>query len=74
MGMFSHMFSPNFSDSKEGEDFYINEDGLRVNTELFLAKRGHCCSNGCKHCPYHPKHQKGNPNLREDVAKRLKLK
>ncbi|MBN8787551.1 MAG: hypothetical protein J0I84_10715 [Terrimonas sp.] len=37
---------------KEGEDFYFNEEGLMVLTESFLLKRGYCCGNGCRHCPY----------------------
>ena len=56
--------------SKEGEDYYM-ENGYRVLTEKFLVNRGWCCSNGCRHCPYSPKHMKGNSELREDVKKRL---
>ncbi len=36
----------------EGEDYYINEQGLYVFTAKFLKDRGFCCENGCKHCPY----------------------
>ena len=36
----------------EGKDFYYNEDGYRVMTEHYHLKRGSCCENGCKHCPY----------------------
>ncbi|MVT44133.1 hypothetical protein GO495_26295 [Chitinophaga oryziterrae] len=36
----------------EGIDFYYNEQGYVVLTEVFHIKRGHCCGNGCKHCPY----------------------
>jgi len=36
----------------EGEDFYFNEQGLMVLTAKYLAKRGYCCKNACKHCPY----------------------
>ncbi len=35
----------------EGIDYYF-EDGLMVLTEHFLKKRGYCCSNDCRHCPY----------------------
>ncbi|BBH53115.1 DUF5522 domain-containing protein [Fluviispira sanaruensis] len=40
----------------EGVDFYFNEDGFMVFTQLFHIKRGYCCENDCKHCPYtvHP--------------------
>jgi Family of unknown function (DUF5522) len=35
----------------EGVHFYF-DDGLMVLTELYLAERGYCCKNGCRHCPY----------------------
>ncbi len=35
----------------EGLDYYF-EDGLMVLTEHFLRKRGYCCGNRCRHCPY----------------------
>jgi hypothetical protein len=28
--------------------------GLFVMTAAFLADRGFCCGNGCRHCPYEP--------------------
>jgi hypothetical protein len=37
---------------REGEDYYYNEEKLMVLTASFLMKRGYCCGNGCKHCPY----------------------
>lgn len=36
----------------EPDDFYWNEKGYRVFTEKYLKKRGYCCKNDCKHCPY----------------------
>jgi hypothetical protein len=36
----------------EGEDYYVNEEGLLVFTAKFLLHRGYCCGSGCKHCPY----------------------
>ena len=36
----------------EGEDFYYNDQGYIVLTEQFHLKKGYCCGNGCKHCPY----------------------
>ena len=36
----------------EGADFYYNENGFIVLTEKYHLDRGHCCGNGCKHCPY----------------------
>jgi hypothetical protein len=35
----------------EGVDYYF-ENGLMVLTAHFLLKRGCCCENGCRHCPY----------------------
>jgi len=37
---------------KEGEDYYINEQGLWVLTEAYHLKRGYCCENGCNICPW----------------------
>ena len=37
---------------KEGIDFYFDESGLMVLTKDFHLKRGFCCGNGCRHCPY----------------------
>jgi hypothetical protein len=34
------------------DDFYISDEGYTVFTESFHLKRGYCCTNGCKHCPY----------------------
>jgi len=36
----------------EGEDYYINEDGLMVFTEKYHREKGYCCGLGCLHCPY----------------------
>ena len=38
-------------------DFYYNADGRMVLTEEYHKRRGYCCNNGCKHCPY-PKEEK----------------
>jgi hypothetical protein len=35
----------------EGVDYYF-ENGLMVFTAYYLARRGFCCNNGCRHCPY----------------------
>jgi hypothetical protein len=53
----------------EGIDYYIEEkSGLMVLTSLFLLKRGFCCSNGCKNCPYDPPNIiKGNTKVKEST-------
>jgi hypothetical protein len=71
MDYFDDLFDDNigFSDGlKEGTDFYM-ENGYRVMTESYLVNRGYCCSNGCRHCPYWPKAQKGNTMLRNGIKK-----
>lgn len=34
------------------DDFYFDPSGFIVFTEAYLLKRGYCCKNGCRHCPY----------------------
>lgn len=36
----------------ELEDFYYDDQGRFVMTAQYHLKRGHCCGNGCKYCPY----------------------
>ena len=36
----------------EGLDYYYNEAGNWVFTAWYHLKRGACCKNGCRHCPY----------------------
>jgi hypothetical protein len=36
----------------ELEDYYYDAQGYIVLTESFHLKKGYCCGNGCKHCPY----------------------
>lgn len=45
--------------------FYTENDRV-VFTEQFHIQRGHCCGNGCRHCPYEPKYQKGNITLSQN--------
>jgi len=53
---------------EEGVDYYIDEgSGLMVLTSLFLLKRGYCCGNKCKSCPYEPIHTKGTTTVKEDT-------
>ncbi len=35
----------------EDIDYYI-ENSLYVFTDWYHLKRGYCCQNGCRHCPY----------------------
>jgi hypothetical protein len=45
-------------------DFYY-ENGYRVFTESYHERRGSCCGNGCRHCPYNPQYEKGNTILKD---------
>ncbi|HWF41550.1 MAG TPA: DUF5522 domain-containing protein [Acidothermaceae bacterium] len=37
----------------DGEDGYLDPTtGFFVFTADFLERRGFCCGNGCRHCPY----------------------
>jgi hypothetical protein len=44
-------------------DYYINENGMRVFTEEYHLRRGWCCGSGCVSCPYEPKHTRGVKNV-----------
>jgi hypothetical protein len=33
------------------DDFYF-ESGRMIFTAAYLRRRGYCCGNGCRHCPY----------------------
>lgn len=37
---------------EEGVDYYFNDEGLMVFTSIYHQKRGYCCKNKCKHCPW----------------------
>ena len=50
-------------------------DGERVVfTALFHIQRGRCCGSGCRHCPYEPKHKKGNVVVAKEFLKFNKMK
>jgi 2-iminoacetate synthase ThiH len=35
----------------ENEDYYLDH-GLMVLTASYHLRRGYCCEQGCRHCPY----------------------
>ena len=49
---------------KEGEDYYF-DDGLMVLTGRYLLRRGYCCEQGCRHCPYGFDHRKHKTDHKE---------
>ncbi len=49
-------------------DYYIEGERV-IFTALAHIKRGQCCGNGCRHCPYEPKHTKGKVVVSEKILK-----
>ena len=48
----------------EGVDYVIDKKtGLITLTSSYLSKRGYCCGNKCKNCPYVSSFVKGNTKL-----------
>ena len=47
---------------QENLDYYL-ENGMVVFTSHFHLQRGYCCGNGCRHCPYTPKHTKDTKKI-----------
>ncbi len=44
---------------------FYEENGRVVFTEQYHIDRGYCCGNGCRHCPYEPKAQRGNTTIKK---------
>jgi hypothetical protein len=73
MGTFDHLFDSGYGEQQiEGVDYTLNSQGYRVMTEAYLVKRGYCCSNGCRNCPYFPKAVKGNRRLKPEIENKYK--
>ena len=49
---------------KEGIHYIMDGDRV-VFTALFHIQRGHCCGNGCLHCPFEPHHKKGTTDIQQ---------
>jgi hypothetical protein len=43
---------------EEGKDFYFIDGGYIVFTEEYHLKRGYCCKNNCRHCPWNKRLEK----------------
>lgn len=48
--------APDWQTTAEGLDYHM-EGGLLVFTAWYHLRRGYCCGNGCRHCPYPPSHK-----------------
>jgi hypothetical protein len=49
-------------------EFYRLTDGRMVFTERYHLRRGYCCGNGCRHCPFEAEGQTGAQAPREVLA------
>ncbi len=49
---------------KETDDYY-HENGFLVFKESYHLKRGYCCGNDCRHCPYD---HENVSNLKDDQS------
>jgi hypothetical protein len=48
--------------------YYLDGDRV-VFTEKWLLRRGECCGNKCRHCPYTPQYQRGNVEMAKEFIK-----
>jgi hypothetical protein len=48
--------------------YYLDGDRV-VFTEKWLLRRGECCGNKCRHCPYTPQYQRGNVEVAKEFIK-----
>ncbi|MCB0735388.1 MAG: hypothetical protein H6608_11925 [Flavobacteriales bacterium] len=48
------------------QDYYFDASGRLVMTRHYHLKRGYCCGNGCKHCPFDYEGV-NNPLLRQQL-------
>jgi len=39
-------------DKLDKDEYYHSSEGYVIFTEKYHLKRGYCCNNNCKHCPY----------------------
>ena len=54
----------------ENEDYYLDH-GLMVLTARYHLRRGYCCEQGCRHCPYT---EASKENSRRDVDSNEEIK
>ena len=57
-------FAKEFGSKLLPTDFYYDAEGRRVMSESYHVRRGSCCGNGCRQCPYEPHHEKGAKTLK----------
>lgn len=47
----------------EGRDFFYDDRGRMILTELFHMERGRCCGKTCRCCPFVPKFKRGETKI-----------
>jgi hypothetical protein len=57
--------------SSDSEDYYF-EGTAMVFTARFHLRRGYCCDNGCRHCPY--KQNQNAELLLEQATQSLRIR
>lgn len=55
------------------EDYYINENGKVVFSREYHLRRAYGCGSGCLHCPFEPRHQRGNTNTEKEGTNSNKI-
>jgi hypothetical protein len=50
-----------FYDKYEKDEYYFTPEGYIVFTEKHHLKRGYCCQNNCRHCPWRKTGQEKKP-------------
>lgn len=55
--------------SDTGVKYTYEENGQTVFTEAYHLRRGYCCGNKCRHCPFWPKYLKNNIKTKTDVLR-----
>lgn len=63
---YKECINPTQKSTSKYNDLYYWEGDTMVMTEQAHLNRGYCCGSGCRHCPYFPKHQKFNKEVREE--------
>lgn len=59
-----------YMEDQFSKPLYYLENSKIVFTDNHHINRGTCCGSGCRHCPYEPKHKKGNITLQDIYTKR----
>jgi hypothetical protein len=56
-----------FYDKYEKDEYYFTPEGYIVFTEKYHLKRGYCCQNNCRHCPWRKRRGEKKPPAAPDT-------